>query len=446
MRVGMISLGCPKNQVDAEMMLAALEADGVEIVDCVDGADAVIINTCAFIDDAKREAIENILDMVELKAEGVIRKIIVTGCLVQTQKEEILSEFPEVDAVVGLGANGDILDIVKQTLTADAPVYTCPDQGEMPLDRPRLLTTPEYWAYLKIADGCSNRCTFCAIPGIRGAYRSREAEKILEEAQQLAASGVRELILIAQDTTNYGTDLYGEARLPRLLRELCKIDGIAWIRMLYCYPDKVTDELIEVMASEPKILHYMDLPLQHADDRILRRMNRRGSVEEIRTLIGKLRAAMPDIVIRTTFMTGFPGEDEDAFDNLALFLNEMAFDRVGVFTYSPQEGTPAYNMEDQVDEDVKKRRGEILMEDQFSIMQDKNLARIGSEYTVLVEDYDAYSDCYIGRTYMDAPEIDSVIYFTTAGRYEPGDFVQVMLTDLRDYDLVGRDTSCLKKH
>ena len=443
MRVGMISLGCPKNQVDAEMMLAALQADGVEIVDCVDGADAVIINTCAFIDDAKREAIENILDMVELKSEGVIRKIIVTGCLVQTQKEEILSEFPEVDAVVGIGANGDILNIVKQTLAADAPVYTCPDQNGLPLDEPRLLTTPEYWAYLKIADGCSNRCTFCAIPGIRGAYRSRATENILEEAKQLASSGVRELILIAQDTTNYGADLYGELRLPQLLRELCAIDGIEWIRLLYCYPDKVTDELIEVMASEPKILHYMDLPLQHADDRILRRMNRHGTIDEIRALIGKLRDAMPDVVIRTTFMTGFPGEDEDAFDNLALFINETEFDRMGVFAYSPQEGTPAFSMEDQVDEDVKKHRGEVLMEDQYSIMQDKNLARIGTEYTVLVEEYDPYSDCYIGRTYMDAPEIDSVIYFTTTENYEPGEFVQVVVTDLREYDLIGRDACCM---
>ncbi len=445
MRVGMISLGCPKNQVDAEMMLAALQADGVEIVDCVDGADAVIINTCAFIDDAKREAIENILDMVELKEEGVIRKIIVTGCLVQTQREEILAEFPEVDAVVGIGANGDILSVVKDTLAADEQIYSCPDQACMPLGNPRLLTTPEYWAYLKIADGCSNRCTFCAIPGIRGAYRSRKMEDILEEAAQLAAAGVRELILIAQDTTNYGSDLYGELRLPQLLRELCAIDGIRWIRMLYCYPDKITDELIDVMASQPKILHYMDLPLQHADNRVLRRMNRRGTIEQIRELLQKLRKAMPDIVIRTTFMTGFPGEDEDAFDNLALFVNEMEFDRMGVFTFSPQEGTPAFGMDEQVDDDVKRRRGEILMEDQYSIVQDKNLARIGKEYTVLVEEYDAYSDCYIGRTYMDAPEIDGVLYFTTDKEYEPGDFVQVMVTDLREYDLVGRDTSCLKK-
>ena len=406
MRVGMISLGCPKNQVDAEMMLASLQEKGFEIVDYVDGADAVIINTCAFIDDAKREAIENILDMIEMKNEGVIRKIIVTGCLVQTQREEILTEFPEVDAVIGIGANGSVADLVQKALEADTRIFECPDQCAMPLDSQRLLTTPEYWAYLKIADGCSNRCTFCAIPGIRGAYRSRTSESIVEEARQLAETGVRELILIAQDTTNYGMDLYGELRLSALLR----------------------------------VLHYMDLPLQHADDRILRAMNRRTTADENRALIEKLRAAMPDIVIRTTFMTGFPGEDEDAFDKLALFVNEMEFDRMGCFAFSPQEGTPAYNMDGQVEDDVKQRRGEVLMNDQYSIVEDKNLARIGRTYTVLVEEYDAYTDCYIGRTYMDAPEIDGVLYFTSDRDYEPGDFAEVRVTDTKEYDLVGRDT------
>ena len=441
MRIGLISLGCPKNQVDAEMMLAALQEDGFEIVDYVDGADAVIINTCAFIDDAKREAIENILDMAELKKEGVIRKIIVTGCLVQTEKDAILSEFPEVDAVIGIGANGSVVELVKKVLTEDTRLFECPDQREMSMDGQRALTTPEYWAYLKIADGCSNCCTYCAIPGIRGGFRSRSMENILEEAKQLAETGVRELILIAQDTTNYGADLYGEKKLPELLHKLCEIDGIEWIRLLYCYPDKVTDELIETMASEPKVLHYMDLPLQHADDRILKAMNRKGTVAEIRALIEKLRTAIPDIVIRTTFMTGFPGEDEDAFDNLALFVNEMEFDRMGCFSFSPQAGTPAYDMDGQVEDDVKQRRGEILMNDQYSIVEDKNLARIGKTYTVLVEEYDAYSDCYIGRTYMDAPEIDGVLYFTSGKEYEPGDFAQVIVTDTKEYDLVGRDTA-----
>ncbi|MGN0635120.1 MAG: 30S ribosomal protein S12 methylthiotransferase RimO [Acutalibacteraceae bacterium] len=443
MRIGLISLGCPKNQVDAEMMLAALQDDGFEIVDYVDGADAVIINTCAFIDDAKREAIENILDMAELKKEGVIRKIIVTGCLVQTEKDAILSEFPEVDAVIGIGANGSVVELVKKVLTEDTRLFECPDQRQMPMDGQRALTTPEYWAYLKIADGCSNCCTYCAIPGIRGGFRSRSMENILEEAKQLAETDVRELILIAQDTTNYGADLYGEKKLPELLHKLCEIDGIEWIRLLYCYPDKVTDELIETMASEPKVLHYMDLPLQHADDRILKAMNRKGTAADIRALIEKLRTAMPDIVIRTTFMTGFPGEDEDAFDNLALFVNEMEFDRMGCFSFSPQAGTPAYDMDGQVEDEVKQHRGEILMNDQYSIVEDKNLARIGKTYTVLVEEYDAYSDCYIGRTYMDAPEIDGVLYFTSQKEYEPGDFVQVTVTDTKEYDLVGRDTASL---
>ncbi len=443
MRVGMISLGCPKNQVDAEMMLAALQEKGFEIVDYVDGADAVIVNTCAFIDDAKREAIENILDMVEMKNEGTIRKIIVTGCLVQTQREEILSEFPEVDAVIGIGANGSVADLVEKALREDTRLFECPDQSGLPLDGQRLLTTPEYWAYLKIADGCSNCCTYCAIPSIRGAFRSRPAESIVEEARQLAETGVKELILIAQDTTNYGMDLYGELRLPALLRELCAIDGIEWIRLLYCYPDKVTDELIDVMATEPKVLHYMDLPLQHADDRVLEAMNRRGTAAENRALIENLREAMPDIVIRTTFMTGFPGEDEDAFDNLALFVNEMEFDRMGCFAFSPQAGTAAFDMDDQVEDDVKQRRGEVLMNDQYSIVEDKNLARIGSTYTVLVEDYDAYADCYVGRTYMDAPEIDGVLYFTSDRDYEPGDLVEVKVTDTKEYDLVGRDVLCL---
>ncbi len=442
MRIGMISLGCPKNQVDAEMMLALLEDDGFEIVDYVDGADAVIINTCAFIDDAKREAIENILDVVEMKNEGIIEKIIVTGCLAQSQKEELLSEFPEVDAVIGIGANGSIAELVKKALSGER-VYDCPDQSHMPLDGQRILTTPEHWAYLKIADGCSNCCTYCAIPGIRGSFRSRKKESIVEEAKQLAEAGVKELILIAQDTTNYGADIYGRLALPELLSEISAIDGIEWIRLLYCYPDKVTDELIEKMASDKKILHYMDLPLQHADDRILKAMNRKGTNEELRTLIGKLRTAMPDIVIRTTFMTGFPGEDEDAFDNLALFVNEMEFDRLGCFTFSPQEGTPAFSMDGQIDDETKIRRGEIIMNDQYSIVEEKNINKIGKVYGAIVEGYDPYSDSYFGRTYMDAPEIDGILYFTSKDEYNTGDFVDVVITGSNEYDLVGRDVKYL---
>ncbi|MCL2509068.1 MAG: 30S ribosomal protein S12 methylthiotransferase RimO [Oscillospiraceae bacterium] len=439
-KIGLISLGCPKNQVDAEMMLAALESDGFEIVDYVDGADAVIVNTCGFIDDAKKEAIENILDMIELKNEGIIKKIVVTGCLAQSQQFGIFKELPEVDAVAGIGANGRIAEIVRDTFLKSV-VFDCPDQSEMPLEGQRLLTTPDYWAYLKIADGCSNNCAYCAIPGIRGPFRSRPMESVLEEAKQLAGSGVKELILIAQDTTGYGADLYGGLKLPALLNMLCEIDGIEWIRLLYCYPDKVTDELIDVMAKQPKVLHYMDLPLQHADDAILNAMGRKGTQEDIRQLIERLRERIPDIVIRTTFMVGFPGESEREFEVLAEFVNEMEFDRLGCFGFSPQEGTPAFDMDGQLDDGTKLRRGEIIMEDQHAIVLEKNLARIGKTYTALVEAYDAYSDSYAGRSYMDAPEIDGLIYFTSKKELEPGDFAEVEIVDVREYDLLGKSES-----
>ena len=437
-RVGMISLGCPKNQVDAERMLALLDRNSFEIADCYDGADAVIINTCGFIDAAKEEAIENILEMAALKEEGTIKKIIVTGCLGERYREEIFTEMPEVDAVAGIGAIGRIDEIIRRVLDGER-VLDIPAKEELPLTGERLLTTPEYWAYLKIGDGCSNRCTYCAIPSIRGDYRSVEKETLIEEAKQLAAAGTKELILIAQDTTAYGLDLYGKLCLPELLNELCGIDGIEWIRMLYCYPDKITDELLETMKNQPKILHYIDLPLQHADDRILKRMNRRGDSAFLRDVISRIRTAMPDAVIRTTMMVGFPGEDDEAFDNLAEFVNEIEFDRLGCFSFSPQEGTPAFDMEDQVEESVKTRRGEIIMQDQLEIVTLKNEERIGKTYRVLVEDYDGYSDCYSGRTYMDAPEIDGVIKFTSGNDYNPGDFACVEVIGVNEYDLIGKD-------
>lgn len=436
-KVGMISLGCPKNQVDAEHMLALLDAEGMEIVDYVDGCDVVIVNTCGFIDDAKKEAIENILDMAELKKEGVIGRIIVTGCLAQRYQSEILTEIPEVDAVLGIGANGDIIKIIEDVMTGVDTIEKYPPQQELPLEGQRILTTPEHWAYLKIGEGCSNRCTYCTIPSIRGDMRSRPMENILEEAKQLAEAGVKELILVAQDTTSYGLDLYGELRLPQLLDELCKIESIEWIRMLYCYPDRITDELIATMKNQEKVVNYIDLPLQHADDKILKAMNRRGDQAMIREVIGKLRAAMPDVVIRTTFIVGFPGEGEDEFETLAEFVNEMEFDRLGVFTFSPQEGTAAYDMENQVDDDVKARRGEIIMQDQYSIMEEKNNAKIDNEYKVIVEEYDGYTDSYIGRTYMDAPEIDGLVKFTSPKELEIGDFVYVDIFDVDGYDLIG---------
>lgn len=437
-KIGMISLGCPKNQVDAERMLAQLDKNEFVIADCYEGVDAVIINTCGFIDAAKQEAIENILEMAQLKEEGIVKKIIVTGCLAQRYKEEILSEIPEIDAVVGIGANGSIAEITKRVIEGES-VYEMPSNEELPLVGERLLTTPEYWSYLKIADGCSNRCTYCAIPSIRGNYRSVEFETLIDEATQLAAAGTKELVLIAQDTTNYGADLYGKIRLPELLDALCEIEGIEWIRMLYCYPDKITDELLETMARQPKVLPYIDLPLQHADDKVLKAMNRRGDSAYLRETISRIRAALPDAVIRTTFIVGFPGEGEEEFENLAEFVNEIEFDRLGCFEFSPQEGTPAFDMEDDVESDVKLRRGEIIMQDQLEIVTLKNNERIGKTYRVLVEDYDGYSDSYSGRTYMDAPEIDGTISFTTDNNYEPGDFAEVVVIGVNDYDLIGSD-------
>ncbi len=437
-KIGMISLGCPKNQVDAERMLAQFDKNGFEISDCYDGVDAVIVNTCGFIDAAKQEAIENILEMAQFKEEGVVKKIIVTGCLAQRYKDEIFSEIPEVDAVLGIGANGDIVDAVKRVINEEK-VFEMPDNENLPLVGERLLTTPEHWAYLKIADGCSNRCTYCAIPSIRGNYRSVEFETLIEEAKALAAAGTKELILIAQDTTNYGADLYGKIRLPELLNALCEIDGIEWIRMLYCYPDKITDELLETMAKQPKVLNYIDLPLQHADDNILKAMNRRGDSAFLRETISKIRSYLPDAVIRTTFIVGFPGEGEKEFENLAEFVNEIEFDRLGCFSFSPQEGTPAFDMENQVEEDVKLRRGEIIMQDQLEIVTLKNNEKIGKTYRVLVEDYDGYTDSYSGRTYMDAPEIDGTITFTTNNNYETGDFADVVVIGINDYDLIARD-------
>lgn len=440
-KIGMISLGCPKNQVDAEHMLALMDAEGWEIVDYVDGCDAVIVNTCGFIDDAKKEAIENILDMVELKKEGVISKIIVTGCLAQRYKDEIVKEIPEVDAVIGIGANGDIIKTVEEVMSGVDTIEKYPPQCELPLEGQRILTTPQYWAYLKIGEGCSNRCTYCTIPSIRGNMRSRSMENVIDEAKQLAESGVKELILIAQDTTSYGLDLYGELKLPELLNELCKIDSIEWIRLLYCYPDRITDELIETMKNQEKVVNYIDLPLQHADDKILKAMNRRGNQALIRNVISKLRTEIPDVVIRTTFIVGFPGEGEEEFETLAEFVNEIEFDRLGVFTFSPQEGTPAFDMEDQVDEDIKTRRGEVIMQDQYSIMEEKNNEKIGKTYRVVVEDYDGYSDSYTGRTYMDAPEIDGLVKFTSHKDLDIGDFVDVEIFDVEDYDLIGEVTA-----
>lgn len=436
-RVLFVSLGCPKNQVDGELMLAKLENSGFENAENFDRLDAVIVNTCAFIDTAKQEAIDTILEMVGLKNDGVVKAVIVTGCLAERYREEILNEIPEVDAVVGIGANGDIDKIVDEVLNGQKTTVF-PDKKNLPLCGERVLTTPDYWAYLKIAEGCSNCCTYCAIPYIRGGFRSRDEQSIVEEVKTLAAGGVKELVLIAQDVSSYGIDLYGEYRLAHLLDLLCEIDGIEWIRLLYCYPDKVTDELIDTMARQPKVLHYIDLPLQHADDNILKAMNRHSTCEETRQVIAKLRERMPDIVIRTTFIVGFPGEGEAEFESLAQFVNEQEFDRLGCFEYSPQEGTPAAKLDGQVEDDVKSRRAEVIMQDQYEIMNEKNNAVIGKTLKVLVEDYDSYTDTYSGRSYMDAPDIDNKVIFTSSNYINAGEFVEVEILGVNEYDLLGK--------
>lgn len=439
LKAALISLGCPKNQVDAEMLIARLEDDGFELSDMTtENVDVVIVNTCGFIDEAKREAIDNILDAIEMKNDGETKAVVVTGCLSEVYKEEIMTEFPEIDAVVGIGSNGDIADICRKAIEGNKNAYFRP-KCDLPLDGARHLLSPDHWAYLKIAEGCSNRCTYCAIPDIRGDFRSRKEDEIIFEAQQLALVGVKELIVVAQDTTRYGEDLYGEPKLAELLEKLAEIDGIEWIRILYCYPDRITDKLLETMRDNEKIVHYIDLPLQHADGKVLKLMNRTGDDKSLRALIEKIRAYMPDVVIRTTFITGFPGEGEEEFETLAEFVRDMRFDRLGCFAYSPQEGTPAYSFENQVDEQTKVDRGENIMELQRTIVDEKNEELMGKVVKVFVEGYDGYLDCYMGRSYMDAPEIDTMIYFTSENSFEEGDFVDVVITDTQDYDLVGRE-------
>lgn len=435
-KIGLISLGCPKNQVDAEMLLASLSNTNFELVDDAYESDVVIVNTCGFIESAKQEAIDTILEMVELKKSGEIKAVVVTGCLVERYKDEIQNEIPEVDAAVGIGANAEIAEICRKVYDGER-LSTFPPKSQLALTGERILTTPPYWAYLKIAEGCSNCCTYCAIPMIRGGFRSRPMQDIVEEAIALVDSGAKELILVAQDTTRYGEDLYGTSQLPELLRQLCKIPNLEWIRMLYCYPERITDELLDVMASEKKVLSYLDLPLQHCNENILKAMNRSGSRQSLTELISKIRSKVPDIVLRTTFITGFPGETDEAFTELAEFVKEIEFDRLGCFTYSAEEGTKAALFPDQIDEDVKNHRSELIMQDQYCIIEKKNKQHIGKTFRVLVEGYDAYTDSYYGRTYMDAPEIDGRVMFTCGYELEEGDFADVEIFDIADYDLIG---------
>lgn len=433
-KVGMISLGCPKNQVDGEALLAKLAQAGYQIVNEIENSDVMIVNTCGFIEDAKREAIDTILEVAQYKEAGLISAIIVTGCLAERYQDEILKEMPEVDAVIGIGANSDIVKVCDKALCG-IKTSNFPNKCYLPLDGERMLSTPSHWAYLKIAEGCDNRCAYCAIPGIRGDFRSRTIESVVDEAKSLVNRGVKEIILVAQDTTKYGQDLYGEYSLDKLLKELVKIDGLEWIRLFYCYPQRITDSLIDVIANEDKVCKYIDIPLQHSDATVLKNMNRVGDGNDYRVLLNKMREAIPGLALRTTFMVGFPGETDEQFENLCEFVKDMKFDKMGCFTFSPEEDTPAFDMENQIDEDVKKRRQEVLMNAQFFITEASNKGRVGNVYKVIV---DSFADGkYTGRSYMDSPEIDSGIIFTSNKKLNIGDFVDVKITDFDGYDLIG---------
>ncbi|MBQ6018874.1 MAG: 30S ribosomal protein S12 methylthiotransferase RimO [Clostridia bacterium] len=436
-KIGFISLGCPKNQIDGERMLASLTAAGYELCEDIDGADAVLVNTCAFIEDAKKEAIESILDMVSMKEDGMIGKVVVTGCLAERYRQEIMKEIPEVDAVCGLGANGDVVRILDELLATGEKTEIFPKKTELPENGDRILTTPSHYAYLKIAEGCSNGCSYCVIPRIRGPFRSRPKEDVLAEAETLAAQGVKELIVVAQDTGRYGEDLYGTYSLAPLLKRIADIDGIEWIRLLYCYPERITDELLDAIAYTPKILHYIDIPFQHADPEILRQMGRPGGAEEYLALLKKIRAKIPDVTIRTSLIAGFPGETEEQFTALSEFVKAARFDRMGCFPYSREEGTLAYGLPGQLDEQTKLDRAEIINEQQGIVTEKVGADKIGTTQRVIVEGYDGYSDSYVGRSGADAPEIDREVKFTAKKELNEGDIVDVYIFDETDGDLIG---------
>ena len=443
-KVAFISLGCSKNLVDTEVMLHNLYKDGFEVTFEPEEAEIIVINTCGFIESAKQEAIDNILDAAELKQWGKCKHLIATGCLVERYREQVMEELPELDAIVGVGSLDDIGEACRAVMRGEK--YTSfKDKNTSPLGGGRILTTAPHTAYLKIAEGCDNRCTYCAIPLIRGKLRSRTIEDIVHEARELDRAGVKELNLIAQDTSRYGLDLYGEYKLAELVREITKNTSIPWIRLLYCYPDKITDELIEEFNSNPRLVKYMDIPVQHISDSVLKRMNRHGGKELIIDTIRKLRERLPEITLRTTAMVGFPGESEEDFVELCEFVKETRFDRFGAFTYSAEEDTPAASFEHQIDEQMKQDRYDIIMQVQLDISEQNNKKKIGKIITVLCEGYDPVSETHYGRSEADAPDVDGRIYFRAKkGNYFAGDFIEVKITEALDYDLVGEPLRRIK--
>lgn len=437
MKLFFVSLGCDKNLVDSEKMLALLAAHQIEITDEPDEAEIIIVNTCGFIQDAKEESIETILEMAEYKKNGKCISLIMSGCLAQRYAEDIQTEIPEVDAVVGTTAYDQIFDVVQNTLEGNKQCRMA-ELDYLPNKlTDRLQTTSSYRSYLKIAEGCSKRCTYCIIPYLRGNYRSVPMEDLLKEAEMLAESGTKELIVIAQETTVYGMDLYGEKRLPALLKALCRIDGIEWIRVLYCYPEEITEELLSVMKEEPKICHYLDLPIQHCNDDILKRMGRRTKKQELIDTLNKIRTRIPDITLRTTLISGFPGETEEMHQECVEFVKDYQFDRLGVFPYSPEEGTPAASMPDQLDEEIKHRWADEIMETEQDVIFKQNESMVGRKIRVIVDGYLPEDDVYIGRTYRDAPDIDGCIFFTAPYEVISGTMLTLLVTDARGYDLAG---------
>lgn len=435
-KVGMVSLGCSKNLVDSERMLYKLKSHGYKLVTEPGLADIAVVNTCGFIQSAKEEAIETILELAKLKADGTLKKIVVTGCLSERYKEETAELFPEADAVIGIGNNKDIVDVLDHVLKDERYINFAP-KLDAELTGERIISTLPFFAYLKIAEGCSNCCTYCAIPQIRGKFRSVPMEDVIKEAEWLAKNGVTELIVIAQDTSRYGEDLYGESKLPELLHRLCKIDGIHWIRTLYCYPERITDELLETIASEKKLVKYLEIPIQHCNGEILDRMNRWGDTEKLENLFAHIREKVPNVTLRTTLITGFPSETEEQFTELAEFVNRVRFDRLGCFAYSQEEGTKASEFDGQIDEEVKHHRADIIMEQQMLISAENNEKLLGKELETVVEGFDRFGECWFGRTQLDAPDIDGKVFFTSEKPLSVGEYVKIKITDTLDYDLIG---------